>query len=52
VKAELRADATNLTNSVMFSAPTADISSSIFGRINNSVSSASRKIQVALKVSF
>jgi hypothetical protein len=52
VKAELRADATNLTNSVMFSAPTADISSSIFGRINNSVSSASRKIQVALKISF
>ncbi len=52
IKLELRADATNLTNSVMFSAPTADITSSIFGRINNSVSSASRKIQIGAKVQF
>jgi hypothetical protein len=52
MKFELRADATNLTNSVMFAAPTADITSSIFGRINNSVSSSSRKIQLGLKVNF
>jgi hypothetical protein len=52
IKMELRADATNLTNSVMFSAPTTDITSSIFGRINNSVSSSSRKIQLGVKVQF
>lgn len=52
VKLELRADATNLTNSVMFNAPTADITSSIFGRINNSVASSSRKIQIGAKVQF
>ncbi|HEY3835536.1 MAG TPA: hypothetical protein VGL72_03150, partial [Bryobacteraceae bacterium] len=52
VKMELRADATNLTNSVMFAAPTSDISSSIFGRINNSVSSSSRKIQLGAKIQF
>jgi hypothetical protein len=52
ISLQIRADATNLTNSVMFAAPTADISSSIFGRINNSVSSSSRKIQVSLKVQF
>jgi hypothetical protein len=52
MKMELRADATNLTNSVMFSAPTADITSSIFGRINNSVSSSSRKIQIGAKIQF
>jgi len=52
IKLELRADATNLTNTVAFAAPTADITSSIFGRINNSVSSSSRKIQLGLKVQF
>ena len=52
IKLELRADATNLTNSVMFSAPTTDITSSIFGRINNSVSSGSRKIQIGVKIQF
>ena len=52
IRMELRADATNLTNSVYFLAPTADISSSIFGRINNSVASSSRKIQLGLKVQF
>jgi hypothetical protein len=52
IKLEIRADATNLTNSVMFAAPTADISSSIFGRINNSVSSSSRKIQIGAKIQF
>jgi hypothetical protein len=51
-KAEVRADATNLTNSVMFNAPTTDITSSIFGRIRNSVASGSRKIQLAAKFYF
>jgi hypothetical protein len=49
---EFRGDATNLTNSVMFAAPTADITSSIFGRIRNSVTSGSRKIQVGAKIHF
>jgi len=51
-KLEVRADATNLTNSVMFAAPTTDITSSIFGRINNSVTSGSRKIQLGAKIHF
>jgi hypothetical protein len=52
VKLEFRGDATNLTNSVAFSAPTTDITSSIFGRIRNSVSSSSRKIQLGAKIHF
>jgi hypothetical protein len=52
VKFEIRADATNLTNSVEFAAPTTDITSSIFGRIRNSVTSSSRKIQVGAKIHF
>ena len=52
VKLEIRADATNITNSVSFSAPTVDITSSIFGRIRNSVSSGSRKIQLGAKIHF
>src|SRR5206468_1937057 len=52
IKLEFRADATNLTNSVSFAAPTTDITSSIFGRIRNSVSSSSRKIQVGAKIRF
>ncbi len=52
VKLEIRADATNLTNSVMFGNPTADITSSIFGRIRNTVTSGSRKIQLGAKVHF
>ena len=35
VKLEVRADATNLTNTPSFAAPTTDITSSIFGRIRN-----------------
>jgi hypothetical protein len=49
---ELRADATNLTNSVSFAAPTTDITSTLFGRIRNSVSSSSRKIQIGAKLHF
>jgi len=43
MKLELRAEATNLTTSVMFGPPTATVTSSIFGRINPTFShSASR----------
>jgi len=49
---EFRGDATNLTNSPSFAAPTTDITSSIFGRINNSLSSSSRKIQLGAKIHF
>jgi hypothetical protein len=52
LKLEFRGDATNLTNSPSFAAPTTDITSSIFGRINNSLSSSSRKIQVGAKIHF
>ena len=49
---EIRADATNVTNSVSFDNPTAVYTSSLFGRIRNSVTSASRKIQVGAKINF
>ena len=52
IRLELRGDATNLTNSPSFAAPTTDITSSIFGRINNSLSSSSRKIQLGAKIHF
>jgi hypothetical protein len=52
VKLELRGDATNLTDSVMFGNPTADITSTIFGRIRNTVTSGSRKIQIGAKIRF
>jgi hypothetical protein len=52
IKLELRAEATNVTNSVSFNAPTTDITSSLFGRIRNSVASGSRKIQVGAKIHF
>jgi hypothetical protein len=49
---EFRGDATNLTNSPSFGAPTTDITSTTFGRIRNTVSSFSRKIQVGAKLYF
>lgn len=52
IKLELRAEATNVTNSVMFGAPTADITSATFGRIRSSTTSSSRKIQVGAKLHF
>jgi hypothetical protein len=52
IKLELRGDATNLTNSVMFGAPTTDITSSTFGRIRSTTTSGSRKIQVGAKIHF
>jgi hypothetical protein len=52
IKMEFRGEATNLTNSVCFNAPTTDITSSTFGRIRDSTSSGSRKIQIGAKISF
>ena len=49
---EVRADATNLTNTPTFGFPTAVYTSSTFGRIYNSVSSTSRKIQLGVKYTF
>ena len=51
-KIEVRADATNFTNSTMFDLPTADITSATFGRIRNSVTSGSRKVQLGAKFYF
>ena len=51
-KLELRADGTNISNSVSFNAPTVDITNSTFGRIRNSVASGSRKIQIGAKIHF
>jgi hypothetical protein len=52
VKLEVRADATNLTNTPSFGGPTTDITSSTFGRIRNTVSSSSRKLQLGAKIHF
>ena len=52
MKLELRADATNLTNSVFFGPPTTDITSGTFGRIRNTITSGSRKIQIGAKIRF
>jgi hypothetical protein len=52
VKLELRGEATNLTNSVMFGNPTTDITSSTFGRIRDTTTSGSRKVQIGAKIHF
>jgi hypothetical protein len=52
LRLEVRADATNLTNTPSFGGPTTDITSSTFGRIRNTVSSSSRKIQLGAKIRF
>jgi hypothetical protein len=52
INVEIRADAVNVTNSPIFGSPTATLSSTIFGRIRDSVSSASRKIQLGAKINF
>jgi hypothetical protein len=49
---EIRADATNLTNTPSFGFPTATYTSTTFGRIYNSVVSGSRKMQLGVKYSF
>ena len=49
---DVRLDARNLTNNPSFDNPTAVITSSIFGRIRDSVTSGSRKMQVSVKFNF
>ena len=49
---EVRADATNITNTPSFGPPTLTYTSSLFGRIGGTVESASRKFQLGLKFNF
>ena len=49
---EYRADFTNFTNTPSFGAPTATATSTLFGRIRDTVSSSSRKLQMGLKWRF
>lgn len=52
VNFDLRVDSTNFTNTPSFAAPTALLTSTIFGRINDSVTSAERRIQLSGKLNF
>jgi len=52
VSFDLRFDARNLTNHPSFDNPTAVLTSTIFGRINDSVTNNARRIQVSGKLSF
>ena len=52
VNFDLRADLKNLTNHPSFDNPTALITSTTWGRINDSVTNTARRIQVSGKVSF
>lgn len=49
---DLRVDARNVLNNPSFDNPTAVITSSIFGRINDSVTNNARRIQLSGKISF
>ena len=49
---EVRADATNITNTPSFGLPTATTTSTLFGRIGGSVESSSRKFQLGTKFNF
>jgi hypothetical protein len=49
---DLRVDARNVLNNPSFDNPTALITSSIFGRINDSVTNNARRIQVSGKLNF
>jgi hypothetical protein len=49
---DLRVDAKNLTNTASFGLPTATQNSSVFGRIRDSVTSSSRRIQFSGKFNF
>ncbi|HEY3579361.1 MAG TPA: carboxypeptidase regulatory-like domain-containing protein [Pyrinomonadaceae bacterium] len=49
---DLRFDARNVLNNPAFDNPTAVITSTIFGRINDSVTNNARRIQVSGKLSF
>ncbi len=52
VSFDLRVDARNVLNNPSFDNPTAVINSTIFGRINDSVTNNARRIQVSGKLSF
>jgi hypothetical protein len=52
VSFDLRLDARNVLNNPSFDNPTAVITSTIFGRINDSVTNNARRIQVSGKLSF
>jgi hypothetical protein len=49
---DFRIDAKNLTNTPSFDNPTAVLTSSIFGRINDSVTNNARRIQISGKFNF
>lgn len=49
---DLRLDAKNVTNNPSFAIPTATFTSTIFGRIRDSVTSEARRMQVSLKLNF
>jgi hypothetical protein len=49
---DLRADIKNLTNHPSFDNPTAVLTSTIFGRINDTVTNTARRIQVGGKLYF
>jgi hypothetical protein len=49
---DLRVDARNVLNNPSFDNPTAVFTSTIFGRINDSVTNNARRIQVSGKLSF
>jgi hypothetical protein len=49
---DLRVDAKNVTNHPSFDNPTAVINSSIFGRINDSVTNNARRLQLSGKINF
>jgi hypothetical protein len=49
---EIRADGTNVLNNPTFGFPTNTVTSSLFGRIRNSVISGSRKIMLGVKYYF
>jgi hypothetical protein len=49
---EYRLEATNVTNTPTFGLPTATITSTIFGRIRNAVTSTARQVQMGLKYNF
>lgn len=49
---EFRADVQNILNHPAFALPTATFTSTIFGRIRDSVNNGPRRIQIALKLNF
>ncbi len=52
MKLEIRADATNLSNTPTFGFPTTTANAATFGRIRNTVASSSRKIQLGARFTF